>query len=49
MPGILQKYGLDASISRIEVDEDTLETIVLGMIHDQAQAPAGEVEHEPAA
>ncbi len=49
LPGILQKYGLDASISRIEVEEDSLETIVLGMIHDRVQAPAGEVQHDQAA
>jgi len=34
LPRALQSYGLDASISRIEIEEDTLETVILGMIDD---------------
>ncbi len=33
LPGMLQGYGLDSGISRIEIDEDTLETVVLRMIN----------------
>jgi ABC-2 type transport system ATP-binding protein len=32
LPGKLQSFGLDPTISRIEIEEDTLETVVLGMI-----------------
>jgi ABC-2 type transport system ATP-binding protein len=35
LPGLLQKEGLDNAISRIEVEEDRLETIVLRMINEQ--------------
>ena len=34
LPRELQPYGLDPTISRIEIEEDTLETVVLGMIND---------------
>ncbi len=34
LPRELQLYGLDPAISRIEIEEDTLETVVLGMIND---------------
>ncbi len=34
LPGVLQSYGLDKAISRIEVEEDTLETVILGMINE---------------
>ncbi len=33
LPGMLQGYGLDQGISRIEIKEDTLETVVLRMIN----------------
>ena len=33
LPGVLQSYGLDTGISRIEIEEDTLETVVLRMIN----------------
>lgn len=33
LPRELQAYGLDPGISRIEIEEDTLETVVLGMIN----------------
>lgn len=32
LPELLQKYGLDPTINRIEIEEDTLEAIVLRMI-----------------
>lgn len=35
LPKILQSYGLDPAISRIDIEEDTLETVVLRMIDDQ--------------
>lgn len=38
LPGELQSYGLDASVSRIEIEEDTLETVVLRMINEQEAA-----------
>jgi len=34
LPKELQSFGLDPTINRIEIEEDTLETIVLGMIND---------------
>ena len=34
LPKELHSYGLDPTINRIEIEEDTLETIVLGMIND---------------
>ena len=33
LPGMLHGYGLDQGISRIEIEEDTLETVVLRMIN----------------
>lgn len=33
LPHILRQHGLDDTITRIEVEEDTLETVVLGMIN----------------
>jgi ABC-2 type transport system ATP-binding protein len=35
LPRELQSYGLDPTISRIEIEEDTLETVVLRMINEQ--------------
>jgi ABC-2 type transport system ATP-binding protein len=32
LPGILQKYNLNSAITKIEIEEDTLETIMLRMI-----------------
>lgn len=34
LPKVLQRFGLDPTISRIDIEEDTLETIVLRMIDD---------------
>ncbi|GIV95632.1 MAG: hypothetical protein KatS3mg057_0289 [Herpetosiphonaceae bacterium] len=33
LPGILRRYNLDPSITRVEIEEDTLEAIVLDMIN----------------
>jgi len=33
LPAVLQQYGLDPAVSQIEIEEDTLETVVLGMIN----------------
>jgi ABC-2 type transport system ATP-binding protein len=33
LPGVLQAHGLDATISRVEIEEDTLETVVLDLIN----------------
>lgn len=41
LPEFLHQKGLDATITRIEVEEDTLETIVLRLIHDQEENPDG--------
>jgi len=35
LPVKLNSYGLAPAVSRIEIEEDTLETVVLGMIKDQ--------------
>jgi ABC-2 type transport system ATP-binding protein len=38
LPGVLHVHGLEATISRIEIEEDTLETVVLDLInHHEAQ------------
>jgi ABC-type multidrug transport system ATPase subunit len=34
LPQILQQYGLETDISRIEIEEETLETVVLSLIND---------------
>ncbi|HPC06930.1 MAG TPA: ABC transporter ATP-binding protein [Anaerolineaceae bacterium] len=46
LPGILQQYGLDPAISRIEVEEDTLEAIVLRMIHEHESGQNSEAHHD---
>ena len=38
LPGVLQSYGLDKAISRIEIEEDTLETVILEMINKKQEA-----------
>jgi len=38
LPRVLESYGLEAGISRIEIEEDTLETVVLGMIDGNVTA-----------
>jgi len=37
LPVELQRYGLDATINRIEIEEDTLENVVLRMIKDHEE------------
>jgi ABC-2 type transport system ATP-binding protein len=37
LPPLLQKYQLDPSITRIELEEDTLETIVLDLINNRLE------------
>jgi ABC-2 type transport system ATP-binding protein len=34
LPKLLQQFGLDPTIRRIEIEEETLETVVLGMINE---------------
>lgn len=38
LPGILQKHGLDPSITRIEVKEETLENVILRLIKNHQEA-----------
>ena len=33
---LLRRYGLDPAVSKIEIEEDTLETVVLGLIDERA-------------
>ena len=44
LPALLRRYGLDAAVTRIDLEEDTLETVVLGLINAReerrATAPA---------
>ncbi|HET7771606.1 MAG TPA: ABC transporter ATP-binding protein [Chloroflexota bacterium] len=44
LPQLLRRHGLDAAVTRIDLDEDTLETVVLGLIdareERRATAPA---------
>ena len=37
LPAILQRHGLDPAIDRIEIEEATLETVVLRMIADRPE------------
>ena len=32
LPRLLERYGLDSSVTRIEIERDTLEQIILGWI-----------------
>jgi hypothetical protein len=34
LPGVLQRFGLDRSVDRIELHEDSLETVILSMIEE---------------
>jgi ABC-2 type transport system ATP-binding protein len=36
LPILLQQFGLDTNITRIEIEEETLETVILSMMEDQA-------------
>ncbi len=46
LPRELRSYGLDSTISRIEIEEDTLETVVLRMIKEGEAQDLKEVKHE---
>lgn len=46
LPRELQSYGLDSTISRIEIEEDTLETVVLRMIKEQEVQDLKEAEDD---
>ena len=46
LPAVLQRYGLDPSITRIEIEEDTLETVVLRMITQQEERDLMEPEDD---
>jgi ABC-2 type transport system ATP-binding protein len=37
LPRLLERYGLDRSISRIELHEDSLETVILSMIEEAGE------------
>jgi len=45
LPEVLREYGLDPAVSRIEVAEQTLEDVVLGMINRHEQGNAQEALH----
>lgn len=47
LPGVLRSFGLDPEISRIEIEEDTLETVVLGLISQHEQDDREEGQNEP--
>ena len=38
LPGLLQSYGLDPAITKLELDQDNLETIMLRLINDKPGA-----------
>lgn len=46
LPGLLHQHGLDKSISRIEVEEETLETVILKMINNKQDDQVKEPENE---
>ena len=37
LPALLRRHGLDPAVSKIELEEDTLETVVLGLIDARAR------------
>jgi ABC-2 type transport system ATP-binding protein len=39
LPELLRTYGLDAAVSRIEMQEDTLENVLLGLIQARPERP----------
>ena len=41
LPNLLHQHGLDAAIKRIEIEEDSLETVVLGLIKQSENDTAG--------
>lgn len=44
LPGVLARYGLDPSISRLELEQDTLETIMLRLINNEE--PVAEAKNQ---
>jgi hypothetical protein len=36
LPSMLRRYGLDPEVSRIQVEEATLEQVILDLIHRQS-------------
>ncbi len=46
LPKELHLFGLDTTINRIEIEEDTLETIVLGMINDHEAQDLNEAKDD---
>lgn len=44
LPVLLQRYGLDPAIRRIEIEEDSLETVVLDLIDARATPTTSEME-----
>jgi ABC-2 type transport system ATP-binding protein len=49
LPGILQKYGLDPSVTRLELEQDTLETIMLRLINAKPDQAVERPHLQPAA
>ncbi len=49
LPAILQKYGLDPAVTRLELEQDTLETIMLRLINDQPTPTAETADRQPVA
>lgn len=45
LPRLLARHHLDPSVTRIEIHEDTLETIVLGLINARESQPPQESQH----
>jgi ABC-2 type transport system ATP-binding protein len=37
LPGVLQRFGLDPAVTRIELHEDSLETVILSMIEEPGE------------
>lgn len=46
LPEVLRSFGLDPAVERIEVEEDNLETVVLGMINQYEQQHSQEAPYE---
>ena len=38
LPGVLQRYGLDPSVTRIEIEQNTLESVLLDLIEERRGA-----------
>jgi ABC-2 type transport system ATP-binding protein len=46
LPGLLQNYGLDPSITRLELDQDNLETIMLRLINTRPGPNTGQAANK---